>query len=192
MGDKLSGRRLSSTVDSMSMQHLHNFKTLQSASLLRSDSSTMSLKSVSLPEEEKQTLEMGLILKAYDDCRQDTLALQVMRLLEIIWESEGVDIPLMVYNVTPARTSSADKAMGGIIECVGVFGECHAGAEQRLARQPRKEGLHGAEDVLRGTLDGPVTRSRCLGERMARNTSSRCADSFGALLRMLWPATSCG
>ena len=120
-------------MDSMSMQHLHNFKTLQSASLLRSDSSTMSIKSASLPEE-KQTLEMGLILKAYDDCRQDTLALQVMRLLEIIWESEGVDIPLMVYNVTPARTSSADKAMGGIIECVGVFRECHAGSEQRFAR----------------------------------------------------------
>ena len=67
-------------------------------------------------------LKMGVILKAYDDCRQDTLALQVMHLLEVIWESEGIDIPLMVYNVTPARTSDKNKAMGGIIECVGGWG----------------------------------------------------------------------
>lgn len=66
-------------------------------------------------------MKMGLILKAYDDCRQDTLALQVMHLLETIWESEGIDVPLMVYNVTPARTNDEHKAMGGIIECVCPF-----------------------------------------------------------------------
>ena len=67
---------------------------------------------------------MGLILKAYDDCRQDTLALQVMHLLETIWEAEGIDVPLMVYNVTPARTSDDNKAMGGIIECVLILLYC--------------------------------------------------------------------
>lgn len=70
---------------------------------------------------EETSVKMGLILKAYDDCRQDTLALQVMHLLETIWESEGIDVPLMVYNVTPARTSDEHKAMGGIIECVCSF-----------------------------------------------------------------------
>lgn len=75
-------------------------------------------------EEDSKEKTMGLILKAYDDCRQDTLALQVMHLLETIWESEGIDIPLMVYNVTPARTSDEHKAMGGIIECVGVSFLC--------------------------------------------------------------------
>ena len=63
-------------------------------------------------------LTRGLIIKAYDDCRQDTLALQVMRLLETIWMSEGIDVPLKVYNVTPARTSDSNHAMGGLIECV--------------------------------------------------------------------------
>ena len=102
-----------------SPQHLQNFRTLQSASLLRSDSSIFSNKSIpEVTPKEPKTQTMGLILKAYDDCRQDTLALQVMRLLQIIWEAEGIDIPLIVYNVTPARTSTADKVMGGIIECV--------------------------------------------------------------------------
>lgn len=113
-------RRLSSRINVLSTQHLQNFRTLQSASLLRSDSSLFSAKSIpDAPPKEPATQTMGLILKAYDDCRQDTLALQVMRLLQIIWEAEGIDIPLMVYNVTPARTSTQDKVMGGIIECVG-------------------------------------------------------------------------
>ena len=71
-----------------------------------------------ITEKKEEPIKMGLILKAYDDCRQDSLALQVMHLLETIWEAEGIDIPLMVYNVTPARTSDEHKAMGGIIECV--------------------------------------------------------------------------
>ena len=75
-------------------------------------------------ESNSKQLEMGLILKAYDDCRQDTLALQVMHLLETIWEAEGIDVPLMVYNVTPARTSDDNKAMGGIIECVLILLYC--------------------------------------------------------------------
>lgn len=70
------------------------------------------------PIEAEKEKKMGVILKAYDDCRQDTLALQVMHLLEVIWQAEGIEIPLMVYNVTPARTSDENKAMGGIIECV--------------------------------------------------------------------------
>lgn len=74
-----------------------------------------------IEQTEETFVKMGLILKAYDDCRQDTLALQVMHLLETIWESEGIDVPLMVYNVTPARTSDEHKAMGGIIECVCSF-----------------------------------------------------------------------
>lgn len=74
--------------------------------------------SPSIAAEPPAKLTRGLIIKAYDDCRQDTLALQVMRLLETIWESEGIDIPLKVYNVTPARTSDSNHAMGGLIECV--------------------------------------------------------------------------
>ena len=49
---------------------------------------------------------------------QPTLKRGLMHLLEVIWEAEGIDIPLCVYNVTPARTSDNEHAMGGIIECV--------------------------------------------------------------------------
>ena len=115
----MKARRLSSRINEISPQHLQNFRPLQSASLLRSDSSVFSAKSIpEVQPKEPETKTLGLILKAYDDCRQDTLALQVMRLLQIIWEAEGIDIPLMVYNVTPARTSTEEKVMGGIIECV--------------------------------------------------------------------------
>lgn len=115
----MKASRLSSRINVISPQHLQNFRTLQSASLLRSDSSVFSAKSIpEVQPKEPETKTLGLILKAYDDCRQDTLALQVMRLLQIIWEAEGIDIPLMVYNVTPARTSTEEKVMGGIIECV--------------------------------------------------------------------------
>ena len=76
---------------------------------------SLSMNNVSEPPAK---LTRGLIIKAYDDCRQDTLALQIMRLLETIWMSEGIDVPLKVYNVTPARTSDSNHAMGGLIECV--------------------------------------------------------------------------
>ncbi|KAK8793436.1 hypothetical protein WA158_004795 [Blastocystis sp. Blastoise] len=61
---------------------------------------------------------IGAIFKAYDDCRQDTLALQVMKILQIIWDSHGFYLPLHIYAVTPARTSTKDLAMGGIIEMI--------------------------------------------------------------------------
>ena len=97
------------------MQRLQSFRT---CSTLRT-SPMQSLAELAEEEAPEQpTLKRGLILKAYDDCRQDTLALQVMHLLEVIWEAEGIDIPLCVYNVTPARTSDSEHAMGGIIECV--------------------------------------------------------------------------
>lgn len=97
------------------MQRLQSFRT---CSTLRTSPIQSIAELVEEETPEQQTVKMGLILKAYDDCRQDTLALQVMHLLEVIWESEGIDIPLCVYNVTPARTSDSNHAMGGIIECV--------------------------------------------------------------------------
>ncbi len=118
--EEIMYRRTNSTMDS-SIQQLHN---LRPRSTFRSSTqhvySPLSQGDMHLneTEPEKEPIQMGLILKAYDDCRQDTLALQVMHLLETIWESEGIDIPLMVYNVTPARTSDEHHAMGGIIECV--------------------------------------------------------------------------
>lgn len=125
---RLRCSRVSSTVDSsISIQRLQTFTTcasLRSSSRLLQSSSALSTRGVeeAVKGERPSELKMGVILKAYDDCRQDTLALQVMHLLEVIWESEGIDIPLMVYNVTPARTSDKNKAMGGIIECVGGWG----------------------------------------------------------------------
>ena len=124
---RLRCSRVSSTVDSsISIQRLQTFTTcasLRSSSRLLQSSSALSTRGVeeAVKGERPSELKMGVILKAYD-CRQDTLALQVMHLLEVIWESEGIDIPLMVYNVTPARTSDKNKAMGGIIECVGGWG----------------------------------------------------------------------
>lgn len=57
----------------------------------------------------------------YDDCRQDALALQVMKIIQILWDTHGYYLPLHIYNVTPARTSTKDLAMGGIIEAVCFF-----------------------------------------------------------------------
>ena len=83
--------RVSSTVDSsISIQRLQTFTTcasLRSSSRLLQSSSALSTRGVeeAVKEEHPSELKMGVILKAYDDCRQDTLALQVMHLLEVIW-----------------------------------------------------------------------------------------------------------
>ena len=44
-----------------------------------------------------------------------------MKIIQILWDTHGYYLPLHIYNVTPARTSTKDVAMGGSIEAVCFF-----------------------------------------------------------------------
>lgn len=60
---------------------------------------------------------LACIFKVYDDCRQDALALQVMKLLQELFESADLGLALFPYRVIPTRVGK-ELAVGGIIECV--------------------------------------------------------------------------
>lgn len=55
------------------------------------------------------------IFKVYDDCRQDALVIQVVRVLQDAFLRAGVPLFLAAYGVVPMR-SGDDKALGGIVE----------------------------------------------------------------------------
>eukprot|EP00474_Spongospora_subterranea_P000860 CRZ01318.1 hypothetical protein [Spongospora subterranea] len=58
-----------------------------------------------------------VIFKAGDDCRQDCLALQFIRLCKDILDSVGLPLFLFPYLVIPNRTGQS-RDLGGVIECV--------------------------------------------------------------------------
>ena len=60
---------------------------------------------------------VNIIFKVFDDCRQDLLTVQVMRLLRDVFKAIGTPLYLRPYTIIPNRTG-ADQAIGGIIECL--------------------------------------------------------------------------
>ncbi len=60
---------------------------------------------------------LSCIFKVFDDCRQDVLAIQVIQALKGAFDASGTGLALFPYQVIPLRVN-ADKAPGGIIECV--------------------------------------------------------------------------
>ena len=197
-------RRMSAAIDSSSsMQRLQGASTclsLSSSSKFFKSTPCLSQRwsstcaPVELAKEKAPEQKMGVILKAYDDCRQDTLALQVMHLLEVIWQSEGIEIPLMVYNVTPARTSDKNKAMGGIIECVGCEAacECRCPTASRATTWARRASSRCSPTTRWASLCD-MRRSLCSGVPTARTTRWRCGASSAALPHIypLWHAVWC-
>ena len=57
---------------------------------------------------------MALIFKVNDDIRQDTLALQVLRLFKNIFEKYDLDLFVYPYKTIANRTGSTDT-IGGVI-----------------------------------------------------------------------------
>ena len=57
------------------------------------------------------------IFKVYDDCRQDAITVQVIRLLRDVTECLGVPVYLVPYNIIPCRTG-CDNAPGGMLQVI--------------------------------------------------------------------------
>ena len=57
------------------------------------------------------------IFKVYDDCRQDSLVIQVVRLLRDAFLAAGLALSLVPYTVIPSRIGG-EHAPGGILQCV--------------------------------------------------------------------------
>jgi phosphatidylinositol 4-kinase len=62
-------------------------------------------------------VKRACIFKVYDDCRQDMMALQVMRLFQDTFQPTNLGIYLYPYKVIASRAGK-DMAVGGIIECI--------------------------------------------------------------------------
>eukprot|EP00475_Leptophrys_vorax_P025479 TRINITY_DN3569_c0_g2_i1.p1 TRINITY_DN3569_c0_g2~~TRINITY_DN3569_c0_g2_i1.p1 ORF type:complete len:1212 (-),score=305.94 TRINITY_DN3569_c0_g2_i1:1931-5425(-) len=60
----------------------------------------------------------SLILKVGDDVRQDILTLQLLRLFELSWRAQNIDLKLSPYAVLATGVSSQGKGVG-LIEAVG-------------------------------------------------------------------------
>lgn len=57
------------------------------------------------------------IFKVFDDCRQDALAIQILRALQVPFSQARCGLSLTPYSVIPSRVGSK-RAEGGIIQCV--------------------------------------------------------------------------
>ncbi len=61
--------------------------------------------------------EVSCIFKVFDDIRQDCLALQIIRLMQEIFDKNNLDLFLYPYKTISNRTGKS-LDIGGIIECV--------------------------------------------------------------------------
>ena len=64
-----------------------------------------------------QLEKVSCIFKTKDDIRQDTLTLNIVRLLLEMFKKEKVDLFLMPYNTFSNRVGD-DLSLGGIIEVI--------------------------------------------------------------------------
>ena len=87
---------------------------------------------------------VSCIFKVYDDCRQDALTVQVIRLLNEVYKTIGIPVHLDPYSIIPTRTGS-NLAIGGIIETIkGVHSRDEigkAGAKTLMQHFQNKFGL---------------------------------------------------
>lgn len=65
----------------------------------------------------QQVGEQAVIFKVFDDCRQDALALQVIKLLDWSFQRLGIGLFLKPYEVLPSRVGR-EAAEGGMLEVV--------------------------------------------------------------------------
>eukprot|EP01038_Epipyxis_sp_PR26KG_P008317 gene8317-11252_t len=65
----------------------------------------------------KELFEDGCIFKVHDDCRQDMLTIQVVKLLQFKFRNSNIPIFLRAYNIIPIRCG-ADLNLGGILEFI--------------------------------------------------------------------------
>lgn len=68
-------------------------------------------------KQKDERTEVSCIFKVFDDIRQDSLALQIIRLFMEIFEKNNLDLYLYPYKTISNRTGTGLN-IGGIIECV--------------------------------------------------------------------------
>lgn len=95
------------------------------------------------------------IFKAFDDCRQDALTLQIIRLLSMKFSDAGVPVSLAIYSVIPSR-SGTENAIGGIVQVIGnVKSRDHIGkdgAKTLLQYFLSKFGPRGSSDFKKAQI----------------------------------------
>lgn len=78
--------------------------------------SPMKPDSIVVKKKEEDVQFDACIFKVFDDCRQDVLTLQVMRMLRNWFQVKQIPVFLAPYNILSNRTT--DNALGGILEVV--------------------------------------------------------------------------
>lgn len=124
------------------------------------------------PVPPKALVHRSLIFKAYDDCRQDALAIQVLRFLSAAYSESRIPLPSYPYSVIPMRIGTNGNP-GGILEVIpGV-------------RSRDEIGKSGFRSLLKYYIHkfGPVTNDNF---QVARQNFMLSATSAGIHAYILW------
>lgn len=92
------------------------YRHLHSLERFRKDRKVLSNKSTYPARSHDQNVE-ACIFKVYDDCRQDAITIQVIRILRDVNDCLGIPSFLVPYTVIPNRTGN-DNAHGGIVQVI--------------------------------------------------------------------------
>jgi hypothetical protein len=85
--------------------------------LLQSPFSSKEVQHDEYPQHEPSDRRDACIFKVYDDCRQDALTIQVVRLLKNAFLEAGLTLHLTSYQVIANRTG-VNRAVGGILQVI--------------------------------------------------------------------------